>query len=289
MSQNHHFDSYELNWKHLKVDFVNSWFFKRYNNISTFRSSILFKYITVFRIRDFISLSINVKVFRIRDFIFCSSFKYKFFLFLNRKSVRSSKQININFWIFEFFFSTMNDDRIFFKIIMLIFNSNNFHFWIEKFKDLTLKIKIWEYINSYNQITKSRKEILFEIFYYAVKTSFFASSTTADDFITDQINQSAQNFTQSRFAKYFHELSTQQQEICRANVKEYKRKKKQIVKFTQRMLKINEVIRVLIRFYISSKLMFAFIKKILQFYIIKYKKIDDQIKKQIHEKFQTLK
>jgi hypothetical protein len=35
--------------------------------------------------------------------------------------------------------------------------------------------------------------------------------------------------------------------------------------------------------------MFVFIRKILQFLIIKYKKIDDQIKKQIHEKFQALK
>jgi hypothetical protein len=84
-------------------------------------------------------------------------------------------------------------------------------------------------------------------------------------------------------------LTTQQQENYRINVKEYKRKKEQIVKIIQKMLKINEAIRVLIKFYISSKLMFAFIKEILQFLLIKYKKIDDQIKKQIHEKFQTLK
>ncbi len=90
-------------------------------------------------------------------------------------------------------------------------------------------------------------------------------------------------------AKYFHELSTQQQENYRANVKEYKRKEKQIVKITQRILKINEAIRVSIKSYISSKLMFVFIRKILQILITKYKKIDDQIKKQIHEKFQTLK
>jgi hypothetical protein len=183
----------------------------------------------------------------------------------------------------------MNDDRIFFKIIMLIFNFNNFHLWIEKFKDFALKIKIWKYINSYNQIAKSRKEILFEIFHYAVKAFSFASSTTADDFITNQINSLAQDLTQSRFAKYFHELSTQQQENYRTNVKKYKRKEKQIVKITQKMLKINEAIRVLIKFYISSKLMFAFIRKILQLLIIKYKKIHDQIKKQIHEKFQALK
>jgi hypothetical protein len=55
------------------------------------------------------------------------------------------------------------------------------------------------------------------------------------------------------------------------------------------MLKINETIRALIKFYISSKQMFVFIRKILQLLIIKYKKIDDQIKKQIHEKFQALK
>jgi hypothetical protein len=55
------------------------------------------------------------------------------------------------------------------------------------------------------------------------------------------------------------------------------------------MLKINEAIRASIKSYIFSKLIFVFIKEILQFLIIKYKKIDDQIKKQIHEKFQTLK
>ncbi len=189
----------------------------------------------------------------------------------------------------EFFFSTMNDDRIFFKIIMLTFNSNNFHLWIEELKDLVLKIKIWEYINSYDKTEKSRKEVLSEIFHFFVKQSDFASSATADDFITNQINQSAQDFTQSRSARYFHELSTQQQKNYRANVKEYKRKKKQIAKITQRMLKINEAIRASIRTYIFSKLMFAFIREILQVLIIKYKKIDDQIKKQIHEKFQALK
>jgi hypothetical protein len=72
-------------------------------------------------------------------------------------------------------------------------------------------------------------------------------------------------------------------------VKKYKRRKKQIVKIIQKMLKINETIRALIKFYILSKLMFVFIREILQFLIIKYKKIDDQIKKQIHEKFQALK
>ncbi len=152
-----------------------------------------------------------------------------------------------------------------------------------------MKIKIWEYINSYNQTAKSREEILFEISHYAVKASAFASSTIADDVITNQTDQFAQVFTQSRFAKYFHELTVQQQENYRANVKKYKRKKKQIVKITQRMLKINEAIRVSIKTYIFSKLMFVFIKEILQFLIIKYKKIDDQIKKQIHEKFQALK
>jgi hypothetical protein len=102
--------------------------------------------------------------------------------------------------------------------------------------------------------------------------------------LLNQIDQSAQA-QQSRVAKYFHELSIEQQENYRANVKKYKRKKKQMIKITQRMLKINEAIRASIRIYILSKLMFAFIKKILQFLIIKYKKIDDQIKKQIHEKF----
>jgi hypothetical protein len=183
----------------------------------------------------------------------------------------------------------MNDDKIFFRIIMLILNSNNFHLWIEELKDLALKIKIWKYINSYDKIEESRKEVLSEIFHFVVKQFDFASSTTADDFITNQVDQSAQDFTQSRFAKYFHELTIQQQENYRANVKKYKRKEKQVAKIIQRMLKVNEAIRASIKTYILSKLMFAFIKEILQILIIKYKKIDDQIKKQIHEKFQALK
>jgi hypothetical protein len=189
----------------------------------------------------------------------------------------------------EFFFSTINDDKIFFKIIILILNSNNFYLWIEKLKDLTLKIKIWKYINSYDKIEESRKKVLSKISHFVVKQFDLASSTVVDDFITNQINQFAQDFTHSRLAKYFHELSTQQQENYRANVKEYKRKKKQIAKIIQKMLKINETIRVSIKTYILSKLMFVFIKEILQVLIIKYKKIDDQIKKQIHEKFQALK
>jgi hypothetical protein len=160
----------------------------------------------------------------------------------------------------EFFSSTMNDDKISFRIIMLIFISNNFHLWIEKLKDLILKIKIEEYINSYNQIAKSRKEILLEIFHYDIKAFTLTFSAIVDDFITNQIDQSAQA-SQSRLAKCFHELSTEQQKNYRANVKKYKRKEKQIVKIIQRMLKINEAIRASVRTYILSKLMFAFIKK----------------------------
>jgi hypothetical protein len=181
----------------------------------------------------------------------------------------------------------MNDDKISFRIIMLILISNNFHLWIEELKDLTLKIKIWEYINSYNQIQESRKEVLLEIFHFVIKSAFTISAA-ADDLITDQVDQSAQG-SQSCFAKYFHELSIEQQENYRTSVKEYKRKEKQVVKIIQKMLKINEAIRVSVKTYIFSKLMFAFIREILQLLIIKYKKIDDQIKKQIHEKFQALK
>jgi hypothetical protein len=165
-----------------------------YLSIITFRHFevlFFFKDITISRIRDFISSSINVIMSRIRDFISCSSFRYRFSLFLNRKTfeVRNKSILFLNI---EFFSSTMNDDKIFFKIIMLIFNSNNFHLWIEEFKDLILKTKIWKYINSYNQIAKSRKEILFEIFHYVVKAFAFASSTVADDLITIQIDQSVQ-------------------------------------------------------------------------------------------------
>jgi hypothetical protein len=72
-------------------------------------------------------------------------------------------------------------------------------------------------------------------------------------------------------------------------VKKYKRKKNLIVKISQKMLKINEAIRVFAKSYIFFEMMSIFIREILQFLIIRYKKIDDQIKKQLHEKFQALK
>jgi hypothetical protein len=124
----------------------------------------------------------------------------------------------------EFFSSTMNDDRIFFKFIMLIFNSNNFHFWIEELKDLALKIKIWEYIISYNQIAKSRKKILLEIFHFDIRTFAFAFSIIVDDLITNQINQFVQA-SQSRSAKYFHELFTFEQMWKNTNEKKSKSSK----------------------------------------------------------------
>jgi hypothetical protein len=96
-------------------------------------------------------------------------------------------------------------------------------------------------------------------------------------------------FSHSRFVQWFHELISSQQENYKASLKEYKRKKKLIVKISQRMLKIDEAIRVFARSYILFEMMSILIKEILQFLITKYKKIDDQIKKQLHEKFQALK
>ncbi len=171
----------------------------------------------------------------------------------------------------EFFSSTMNDDRISFKIIMLIFISNNFHFWIEEFKDLILKIKARQYINSNDNMKKSKKKILFEIDHFSVKNS--SSQSVADDLMTNQTIFAATSH--SRSAQWFHELTSSQQENYKTSVKEYKRKKKLIVKIFQRMFKINETIRVFARSYIFFEMMSIFINKILQFLIIKYKKIDE--------------
>jgi hypothetical protein len=85
------------------------------------------------------------------------------------------------------------NDVFFFKSIMLILISNNFHLWIEELKDLILKIKIWKYINSYDKIEESRKEILSKIDHFVVKQSNFTSSTVVDDLITNQINESVQS------------------------------------------------------------------------------------------------
>jgi hypothetical protein len=169
----------------------------------------------------------------------------------------------------------MNDDKIFFKIIMLIFISNNFHLWIEKLKDLTLKIKVWQYINLNDNMKKFKEKILFEIDHFSIKN--FNSQSVTNDLMTNQTIFTATSH--SRFAQWFHELTSSQQESYKASVKKYKRKKKLIVKISQKMLKINEAIRVFAKSYIFFEMMSTFIKEILQFLIIKYKKIDDQIKK----------
>jgi hypothetical protein len=78
-----------------------------------------------------------------------------------------------------------------------------------------------------------------------------------------------------RSAQWLHELISSQQENYEANIKKYKRKKKIIVKISQRMLKIDKAIRVFARLYIFFEMMSIFIRKILQFLIIKCKKIDD--------------
>jgi hypothetical protein len=147
-------------------------------------------------------------MFNIRDFIFCfflniNNDVLSFFIFKS-KSVRNSKQINIKSWISNFFSSTMNDDKIFFKIIMLIFISNNFHFWIEKFKDLALKIKVWQYINSNDNIKKFKKKILFEINHFSVKN--FNLQSITNDLMTNQTIFAA--ISHSRSAQWFHELTS---------------------------------------------------------------------------------
>ncbi len=85
-----------------------------------------------------------------------------FLYFWNRKAFEIRNK-SASFLNLEFFF-LMNDDKIFFKNIMLILISNNFYLWIEELKDLTLKIKIWKYINSYDKIEESRKKVLSEYF-----------------------------------------------------------------------------------------------------------------------------
>ncbi len=118
---------------------------------------------------------------------------------------------------------------------------------------------------------KFKEKILLEIDHFSVKDS--SSQSIADDLMTNQTISAA--ISHSRFVQWFHELTSNQQESYRASVKEYKRKEKLIVKISQRMFKIDEAIRVFARSYIFFEMMSIFIKEILQFLIIKYKKIDD--------------
>ncbi len=118
---------------------------------------------------------------------------------------------------------------------------------------------------------KSKEKILFEIDHFSVKNS--SSQSIADDLMTNQTIFAAT--LHSRSTQWLHELISNQQENYKTSMKEYKRKKKLIVKISQRMFKINKTIRIFAKSYIFCKMMSIFIKKTLQLLIIKYKKIDD--------------
>jgi hypothetical protein len=144
----------------------------------------------------------------------------------------------------------MNDDRIFFKIIMLIFISNNFHFWIEELKDIALKIKIWEYINSNKIIKKFKKDIYFDMFSFDIlnivhqdQTSASAFTSTSIDLLTPrnvaaqtsqiQISSSFQSASSNiKQVIFFHELNINQQKSYKTIIKKYQWREKQISKIT---------------------------------------------------------
>jgi hypothetical protein len=111
---------------------------------------------------------------------------WRFFVFEIEK--RSKFEINQHYLLNLEFFSLINDDKIFFKSIMLILISNNFYLWIEELKDLALKIKIWEYIDSYDKIEESRKKILLKISHFVVKQSDLTSSTAIDVSTTRELS-----------------------------------------------------------------------------------------------------
>jgi hypothetical protein len=118
---------------------------------------------------------------------------------------------------------------------------------------------------------KFKKKILLEIDHFLIKNS--SSQSVTDDLMTNQTIFVVISYFRS--TQWFHELTSNQQKNYKVNVKKYKRKKKLIVKIFQRMLKINETIDVFAKSYIFFEMISIFIKKILQFLMIKYKKIDD--------------
>jgi hypothetical protein len=110
-------------------------------------------------------------------------------------------EINQHYFLNFEFFSSMND-VFFFKNIMLIFISNNFHLWIEEFKYIILKIKMWQYINSNDNMKKSKKRILFEIDHFSIKNS--NSQSITDDLMTNQTIFAATSHF--RFTQWLYEL-----------------------------------------------------------------------------------
>jgi hypothetical protein len=171
----------------------------------------------------------------------------------------------------------MNEERTFIKITKLILTSNNFHLWIEKLKNIAFKIKFWEYINSTEIHKKSREYDYLEISNFDVSnTSSSTISNVVTDLLTTWINLSQSSsfsfFFKIKQTNFIHELNSRQQKTYKMLMKKYHKKKKLVIKFFWKIIKIDEIIRVSIRLYISSKMMSILIKEILQLLIIWYKK-----------------
>jgi hypothetical protein len=182
---------------------------------------------------------------------------------------------------------------------MLILVSNNFHFWIKELKDIALKIKIWKYINSNEIIKKSKKDIYSDVFSFDVsniayqdQTFAFAFTSTSVNLLTSrnvttqtfqiQISSSFQSASSKiRQTIFFHELNINQQESYKTMIEKYRRRKKQISKIIQKMIKIDEIIKTFTKMYIFSKMMSFFIKEILQLLIVKYEDNHTQDDEQI--------
>jgi hypothetical protein len=148
------------------------------------------------------------------------------------------------FWISAS--SIMNDERIFtfIKITMLILISNNFYLWIEELKDIALKIKVWDYINSNENIKKLKKAIYSEIFNFAVSNTSLQEEFDLDkttDLLTSSIKQqfsfSFLSSSRSRIRKiqFFSKLNSDQQKSYRMMIEKYRKKKSQSTKSSTKL------------------------------------------------------
>ena len=89
-------------------------------------------------------------------------------------------------------------------------------------------------------------------------------------------------------AKRFNELSDDQKENYKISINIYQIKEKQIERSVYKMRIVNTTLKTSTRTYISSNEMNSSIRSIIKLLAARYKRSDDQIIKQIHEKFQII-
>ena len=149
------------------------------------------------------------------------------------------------------------------KTIISTLNSRNFHLWIKKIKDIVFRAKVWEYVDSEDDLNES-KEISFSHYsHYSVLVQQ-SQSTAAGDGVSTQPSSPANQTVNHRSTMSLSELTNSQKESLRMNIAGFDYRQKIIDRVIQDIRIVDNAVKTSAKDYISSSEMMLTTREILQ-------------------------